>query len=181
MSDAKQGPVLNNAIGEVQGIFASDAALQEAVGKLTLAGFDRAELSLPATNPATEDATPNEGAAAVGTETDERQMRTLLSSGAGVAAAMAAAGVTIATGGAAGIAIAAAAGGALAAGGATSAAVSAVGGAQQDARNEAAAAGELVLAIHAATPEDAAKAEAALHEAGAVRVARVERHGANIA
>ncbi len=180
MSESKQGPILNNAIDEVQGIFSSDAALQEAVSKLTLAGFDRAELSLPATHPASGDATPNEGAAAVGTETDERQMRTLLSSGAGVAAAMAAAGATIATGGAAGIAIAAAAGGALAAGGATSAAVSAVGGAQKDARDDAAASGELVLAIRTATPEAAAKAEAALHDAGAVRVARVERQGANV-
>lgn len=180
MSGSNQSPVLNNAIDEVQGIFASDAELQAAVDKLTLAGFDRAELSLPATNPRPEDATPNEGAAAVGTETDERQMRTLLSSGAGVAAAMAAAAATIATGGAAGVAIAAAAGGALAAGGATSAAVSAVGGAQKDAREQAAAAGELVLAVRAATPEAAAKAEAALHAAGAVRVMQVERHGANV-
>jgi hypothetical protein len=177
MSD---GPVLNNAIDEVQGIFATDAALQQAIGKLTLAGFDRAAISLPHASPHPAEATPEQGTAPLGTETDTRQMRTLLSSTAGVTGALAAAGVTVATGGAAGVVLAAAAAGGLLAGGATSVASSAVGDAQQEAREQSAADGTLVLAVHAPTPEAAAKAEAALHAAGAIRVERVVREGADI-
>jgi hypothetical protein len=180
MAQSDHSPVLNNAISEVHGLFATDAALQDAVGKLTLAGFDRAELSLPAASPRPADATPAAGAAAVGTETDTRQMRTLLSSTAGVAAAMGAAGLTIATGGAAAAVFAAAAGGAALAGGATAAATSAAGNAQQDARDQAADAGELVLAVRAPTNAEAARAESVLHEAGAMRVERVVREGASI-
>jgi hypothetical protein len=174
------GPVLNDAISEVQGIFPTDAALQEAVAKLTLAGFDRAALSLPHASPHTAEATPEQGTAPLGTETDTRQMRTLLSSTAGASGALIAAGVTVATGGAAGVVIAAAAAGGLLAGGATSAASSAVGDAQKDGRDKSAADGTLVLAVHAPTPEAAAKAEAALHAAGATSVARVVREGADI-
>jgi hypothetical protein len=155
--------------------------LQDAVGKLTLAGFDRAELSLPAASPHPADATPAAGAAPVGTETDTRQMRTLLTSTAGVAAAMGAAGVTIATGGAAAAVFAAAAGGAAIAGGATAAATSAAGEAQEEARDQAAASGELVLAVRTPTDTEASRAEALLHEAGAVKVERVVREGAGIA
>ena len=35
-------PTLNESIQEVQGVFPSDAALQDAVGRLTRSGFDRA-------------------------------------------------------------------------------------------------------------------------------------------
>jgi hypothetical protein len=78
------------------------------------------------------------------------------------------------------VVIAAAAAGGLLAGGATSAASSAVGDAQKAGRDHSAAEGTLVLAVHAPTPEAATKAEAALHAAGATRVARVVRQGAEI-
>ena len=177
MSDqiGKEGPVLPEAVQEVQGVFPSDAALQDAIAKLTLAGFDRADLSLPATNPAAGMATPEQGAAAPNTETDVRQMRTMGTSMAGTIGAFAAAGATIATGGAAGVAIAAAA----AVGGGSALAAAASGNAasnvQAEERNEAAASSRLVLAVHAATAEKQGEAERIMRVTGATEVATVQR------
>ncbi len=176
----KAGPVLSEHIQEVQGIFPSDAALQDAIGRLTRAGFDRAAISLPAANPAPSDATPTAGAADPDTEDDTRQVRTLQTSMAATVGAMAAAGATIATGGAAALAIAAAAGVGLAAGGAVSAANTAVDKAQSQGRHEAARAGQLVLAVNVSSGGDLAKAEAAMREAGASHVQPVNRTGASI-
>ena len=179
MSDqtSKSGPVLTEGVEEVQGIFPSDEAMQAAIGQLTLSGFNRADLSLPTTQPASSDATPDAGAANPMTDTDVRQARTLGTSMAGYVGAFAAAGATIATGGAAAVAIAAAAavgaGSALAA----NAAGNAVDAAQTDTRNAAAAAGELVLAVHAGTPDKRATAERIMREAGASSVEPVRREG----
>ncbi len=177
----KEGPVLPEAVQEVQGVFPSDAALQDAIAKLTLAGFDRADLSLPDTSPAASDATPEMGAEAPTTDTDMRQVRTMGTSMAGTIGAIAAAGATIATGGAAGVAIAAAA--AVGAGSALAANASgnAANNVQTEARNEAAAAGHLVLAVHAATPEHQATATRIMRESGASDVAAVERAAGTIA
>ena len=180
MSDqiGKEGPVLPETVQEVQGIFPSDAALQDAIAKLTLAGFDRADFSLPATNPPPGLATPNQGASDPNTETDMRQMRTMGTSMAGTIGAFAAAGATIATGGAAGVAIAAAA--AIGAGSALAANASsnAANTVQTDERNEAAAAGQLVLAVHVTSAERSGLAERLLRESGATDVAPVTRaHG----
>ncbi len=177
MSDqtGKEGPVLPEAVQEVQGIFSSDAALQDAIAKLTLAGFDRADFSLPATNPAPGMATPNQGAANPNTETDMQQMRTMGTSMAGTIGAFAAAGATIATGGAAGVAIAAAA--AVGAGSALAAAASgsAASNVQSEERDQAAAAGRLVLAVHAATADKQTSAEQIMRASGATEVAAVQR------
>ena len=180
MSDAtsKHGPVVAATIEEVQGIFPTDAALQDALGRLRMVGFDHADLSLPVTGPAASAATPNQGAADPLTEDDARQARTLGTSMAGTIGAFAAAGATVATGGAAAVVIAAAvavgAGSALAANAAGTVAKQS----QEDTRNEAAAAGELILAVHAPTPEKRATAERIMREAGATSVASVERDGA---
>ncbi|WP_158743729.1 hypothetical protein [Acidisphaera sp. L21] len=172
---SKAGPTMAESVEEVQGIFPSDAAMQDAIAKLTLAGFDRADLSLPATHTTPGHATPNQGAADPMTDTDVRQARTMGTSMAGAVGAMAAAGATIATGGAAGLAIAAAAavgaGSALAA----NAAGTAAKVTQEEGRDEAAAAGELVLAVHAATPEKRADAERIMQASGASKVASVSR------
>ena len=174
-TSGKPGPSVTGAVQEVQGVFPSDAAMQGAVAKLTLAGFDHAELSLPATNPPAGKATPDLGAGDVLTDTDIRQTRTMGTSMAGTAGAFAAAGATIATGGAAALAVAAAA--AIGAGSALAA--NAVGNAADkaahDERNAAAAAGELVLAVHAATPERQANATRIMQESGATKVATVTR------
>ena len=99
------GPSLPDSLVEVRGRFASDAALQDAIGRLTLLGFDRSALSVPAAAPDAAHATPEAGAGAPNTEADERQLRTLGSSAAGVAAAMAGAAAVVATGGAAVLAV----------------------------------------------------------------------------
>jgi hypothetical protein len=173
--------MLNDAIDEVQGIFADDAALQAAVGKLTLAGFDRAALSLPAASPDRAEATPEAGAADPVMEDDTRQMRTMGTSAAATAGALIGAGVTVATGGAAGVAVAAAVGLGAMTGGAAMAATGAASQAGTDRRAAAAAAGTLVLAVRAEGPAETAKAETAMREAGATRVEKVRRIGGAIA
>jgi hypothetical protein len=181
MPDMKPGPVLNEAVDEIQGIFPNDAALQAAMGKLCLAGFDRAALSLPAASPHQNEATPEAGAADPVTEDDTRQMRTMGSSVAATAGALIGAGVTVATGGAAGVAIAAAVGLGAITGGAAMAATGAARQVGTDQRAASAASGTLVLAVRAEGAADSAKAEAAMYEAGAVRVEKVRRIGGAIA
>jgi hypothetical protein len=177
---AKPGPVINESVAEVQGIFPSDAAMQDAVGRLTRAGFDRAALSLPAASPHPGDATPNEGAANPDMEDDARQLRTLGSSTAAVVGAVVGAGLTVASGGAALPALAAAAGLGLVGGGGVFAASTAASGAQHEERQIAAQEGELVLAVNLRNSGDAPKAEAAMREAGATTVRSVRREGAGI-
>ena len=171
MSDQASG----KGVQEVQGIFPSDAALQDAIAKLTHAGFDRASLSLPATQPPANVATPNQGAADPMTDTDLRQARTLGTSMAGYAGAFAAAGATIATGGAAGVAIAAAA----AAGVGSAMAANAVGTTakheKEGDREEAAQAGRLVLAVHADTADQQESAGRIMRQSGATDVATILR------
>jgi hypothetical protein len=180
-SEVNPGPVIADSIREVQGTFASDAALQDAIGRLTRAGFDRAALSLPMASPAPAQATPAAGADNPHTEDDTRQSRTLHSSMAASVGAMVGAGVTVATGGAAALAAAAALGLGAAAGGAVAAAHGVADAVQAQGRDEAAARGELVLS--AATPDAASvhTARALMQEAGALRVEAVERVGGGIA
>src|SRR5262249_25405844 len=101
------GPELGD-LHEVRATFRDPNAMQHAVTRLELAGFDRADLSLPAVLPPAEGGRPEAGAKPVDTEEDARQARTLHTSGAAAAVGMAAAGVVIATGGAAAPAMAAA-------------------------------------------------------------------------
>jgi hypothetical protein len=176
----KSGPVISDTIEEVQGIFPSDAALQDAVGRLTRAGFDRAALSLPAASPSLGNATPEAGAENPDMEDDMRQLRTLGSSTAGLVGAAVGAGLTVASGGALLPAMAAAAGLGLVTGGGAFAASTAASDAQHDQRTDAAEAGQLVLSVNLRDPADAPKAEAAMRHAGATRVESVQRRGAGI-
>ncbi len=178
--DARPGPPIATTVDEVQGIFPSDHAMQDAIGRLTQAGFDRADLSLPVATPAVGQATPEQGAANPDTETDSRQERALHVSMAGSVGALAAAGVTIATGGAAAAALAAAAVAGVGAGAIVGAAHNAVEGAQQQARDKAAAAGQLVLSVRVTSPERVARAKAAMGAAGATRVAELTRTTADV-
>ena len=178
-TSGKAGPVMADSVDEVQGIFPSDAAMEDAIAKLTLAGFDRADFSLPTTNPAGGAATPEQGAATPMTDTDIRQARTMGTGMAGTIGAMAAAGATIATGGLAGVAIAAAAavgtGSALAA----NAIGTAVKTSQVEDHEAAARAGELVLSVHVASAEKQGEAERIMRAAGATNVAAVTRTAAS--
>ena len=177
MSDetTNAGPAMAQTVEEVQGIFGSNAALQDAIGRLRLVGFDHADLSLPTTQPLKGEATPNQGAAEPLGEDDSRSMRTMGTSMAGTIGALAAAGATVATGGAAGVVIAAAA----AVGAGSALAANAVGTAakhdQEESRDEAAAAGQLVLAVQVTTNEKQVTAQRVMREAGATSVGTVRR------
>ncbi len=181
MASASDSPILGDTVQEVQGIFPSDDALQAAMKRLLGNGFDRSELSLPHTSPASGSATPNEGADNPTTEEDRRQVRTLGASTLGVGAAMGAAGVVIATGGLAVPAIAVAAAAGLAAGGAVEGVSGIAGSAEHAGREQAAQSGRLVLAAHIADAAKRARAETIMRECGATRVEAVQRTDAAVA
>jgi hypothetical protein len=147
--------------------------MQAAVSRLSMSGFDRADVSLPSPGLIEGTETPEAGSKPASTEPDARQARTLGASTAAAAAALAAAGVTVATGGAAAPAIAAA----LAAGGAAGGAVFGVHGTadhlEQTDRDERAAHGDLVLAVRATSQARRTEAESILREAGATSVETV--------
>jgi hypothetical protein len=99
MSDHAGG---TSELREVRATFANPDQMQNAVSKLSMSGFDRAEMSLPTENVASgQGGSLGEASKPASTEEDARQARILGSSTAGSAAALAAAGITIATGGAA--------------------------------------------------------------------------------
>ena len=166
---------IEDTVYEVQGVFPSDEALQKAIGELTLAGFDRAEFSLPNVDVAPAQATPEQSSENPTTDVDIRQVRTMGTSMAGFAGAAAAAGATLATGGAAGLAIAAAA-----AIGVGSAAVANAGGQAADAaqsagRDEKAKAGKLILAVRTSDHGKSDQVQAIMRQAGATQVVPVTR------
>jgi hypothetical protein len=153
---------------QVRASFANADRMQHAVGKLSISGFDRADISRPPAV-AAEHSLAAESQPAF-TEEDARQSRTLGASTAGAAAALAAVGVTIATGGAAipAVAAAVAAGGSV--GGATFLAHGASNRLEQNERDAQAASGDLVLTVHTATDAKQAEAEAILRAAGATHI-----------
>jgi hypothetical protein len=165
----KTGPAIGE-FHEVRAIFAHPEALQDAVDRLEISGFDRADLSLPEAMPPAERATPEAGARPVDTDEDARQARTLHTSGAATVAALAAAGVVIATGGAAAPAVAAAVVGGGVVGGAVYALSSAANEDEQMDRERKAASGTLILSVRAMTPERRAEAEAILRSSGGTAV-----------
>ncbi len=168
-------PAVAEHVEEVQGQFPSNATMQDAVGRLTLAGFDRAALSLPQPHPTGTGDTPTEGADAVTSDIDKRQLRTMGTGMAGYLGAAAAAGATIATGGAAGLAIAAAAAVGAGAAAAASAGTTAIEETDTAELERMAAAGQLVLAVRATSEAEAQKAMQMMKEAGATQVAPVTR------
>lgn len=177
---AKAGPTIAQGVTELHAVFSDDAALQDAVGRLGQAGFDRADLSLPDIRPDAPQALPEGGAEAVTTETDMRQARTLGTGLTASAAGMAAAGAVIATGGAAAVAIGAAAAAGLGAGALSDAVGKAAEGSGRAARSQSAARGELVLSIRASDPSRQQVARHLAEAAGAVRVETVHREGGDV-
>jgi hypothetical protein len=155
---------------EVRATFANPDQMQDAVSRLSVSGFDRADLSLPSPGLVKGTETPEAGTKPASTDSDARQARTLGASTAAAAAALAAAGVTVATGGAAAPAVAAA----VVAGGAAGGSVFGVHGAadrsEQTDRENRAADGDLVLAVHAKSDAKRADAEAILRAAGATNI-----------
>ncbi|HEY0184800.1 MAG TPA: hypothetical protein VGC09_18520 [Rhodopila sp.] len=161
------------ALREVRATFASPDQMQDAVSRLSLSGFDRADLSLPSPALVEGKETPEAGTKPAATESDARQARTLGASTAAAAAALAAAGVTVATGGAAAPAVAAA----VVAGGAAGGSVFAIHGTadklEQIDRDDRAASGTLVLAVRVASEAKRSEAEAILRAAGATEIEAV--------
>ena len=171
---AKPGPVLNDQVQEVQGRFPTDAALQDALGRLTLLGFDHADFSLP--DPNAPDTTPDQGAEAATDDIDKTQLRTMASSMTGASAASLVAGALVATGGvAAGVVAGAAAAAAVSAAAATTGAGVVADQANAAKRDRLGAAGKLILAVRTRTDEKAQQAMEAMRQAGAQDVNPVTR------
>ena len=170
VENSKQ-PALADDVQEMQARFPTDATLQDAMAKLELAGFDRADLSLPDPHAAVD--TPDSADAATG-DIDRGQLRTMASGMAGTTAGFAVAGVLLATGGIA-APVVAALGGASAIGTvlATSGASNAVDAAAAAARDALGAEGKLILAVRIRSTELAAKAEAVLREAGGTDITAI--------
>lgn len=173
--DAKTGPGHEATVHEVQGVFPDDATMQGALSQLTLAGYDRADFSLPEEQAANEAATPNESAAPPTDDADKRQLRTMGTSMAGYAGAVAVAGATLATGGAAGLAVAAAAAVGAGTGVMANAAGQAADNAQVEARNQRGRDGRLILAVRTTTPDQVSQVSSLMQEAGALRTESVTR------
>ena len=136
MSERDTQPVTTRITDEVVGLFRSTESVEAAISALASAGWDRSELSLlgqkgafdpqpPIGGETAEQAAddPHTKRAAVVSDPDVRQGRTLATSMASVAAAFVAAGATVASGGTALAAVI----GAAAAGGGAAAAVEALG------------------------------------------------------
>jgi hypothetical protein len=155
---------------EVSGVFSNTEQMQDAIERLTISGFDRADLSVPEVAAPVQRSTPESGAMEADTDEDARQARTLHSSTAAAAAALAGAGIMVATGGAAAPAIAVAVVAGVAAGGATYGVSSAVNGQEQAVLDARAGTGKLVLSVRAPTEAKRSTAEAVLRESGATKL-----------
>jgi hypothetical protein len=167
MNDSADG---TNTLREVRATFASADQMQGAVTKLSMCGFDRADLSLPSPALVEGTETPESGTKPASTDEDARQARTLGASTAAAAAAMAAAGITVATGGAAAPVIAAAALAGGAAGGSVFAVHRAADQVEQSDRDDKARSGDLVLAVRTPTEAKQSEAVALLRAAGATDI-----------
>ncbi len=165
----ERGPAIG-VLHEVRATFSSSEQVQAAIKGLTASGFDRADLSLPEAAAPVTRATPELGAMEADTEEDARQARTLHTSTAGAIAALAAAGVTVATGGAAAVAVAAAAAAGAAVGGAAYAVSSAANEQEQTGLDIRASMGRLILSVRAPTAAKRSEAEAILRGSGATDV-----------
>lgn len=161
------------SLRELRATFANADQMQAAVSKLSMSGFDRADLSLPSPGLIEGTETPEAGTKPAATDADARQARTLGASTAATAAALAAAGITVATGGAAAPAIAAAVVAGGAAGGSVFAAHDIADHMEQDDRDTRAAHGDLVLAVRITSAAKRSKAEAILQAAGATGIEAV--------
>jgi hypothetical protein len=153
----------------VAGRFASSDQMQDAIGRLSLLGFDRADLAISEGGMAGGAPTPGAQAKTAYTE-DAQQARTLHVSGAATVAALAGAAITIGTGGVAAAAIGVALAAGAAAGGGAFAATTVANDEEQRDRDGKASAGTLILTVQTKNADLHAKAEAALRDAGATDV-----------
>jgi hypothetical protein len=173
MADNAQTAAPGPAIGgvhEVRGVFSSTEQMQTAIQQLSVSGFDRADLAVPEPAAPVERSTPESGALPADTDQDARQARTMHTSTAAAMAALAGAGVTVATGGAAAAAAAAAIAAGAAVGGATYAVSTAVNDEEQAELDTRAALGKLLLSVRAPDEAKRSEAEGILRAAGAMQI-----------
>ena len=180
MSDAgqsapKAGPALATAIDVIEGTFLTDEALQDAISRLELNGFDRADISISEPSAEQPSGSPEQNVTNPNTDADTRQSRTLHTSLAASVGAMAAAGAVVASGGAAIPAIAAAVAGGVGLGVAMQGVTQATDKLQHQERTEAAAKGRLGLSVRLQHANQEGLALAAMRDAGAVQVDAVRR------
>ncbi len=174
---AKVGPDMSVSVAEISATFPTEAALQEAISQLTLVGFDRADISRPITGHSnvvsssnTESSGPELSAANPNTPTDQQQMRTIHTSMAGAVGAIAAAGVTIATGGAAAVAI-----GAAVAAGAGAGLVANLASSAANVTSITTDGNPLILTVRTGSPDRELRARDAMAHAGAKGISTVSR------
>ena len=177
-SDPTMIPILGGAVRQVRGSLPSEGALQEATNALLLAGFDRADLSLPAVPGTDRDAGGTQSADSPVDGRDAQQARTLANSTIGVAGALVGGAIaSVATGGAilpvAAVAIAAGAG----AGGLTHLGFQGAADAREAGNDVKGATGALVLSALVRDPAREKVAGDILRQAGASQVETIERDG----
>lgn len=177
MSEQQSSPALQATVQEVQAWFPGNDALQRAIDKLTLAGWDRAQLSIPEEaafrDPTT--ATPSDVSEAPDTPIDHQQIRTLNTGMAGYAGAVVAAGAAIATGVGAAVAVPVAAAAGIGAAALSEGIGQVADQAQVSDYNRRGTAGTLVLAVHVRDQGQADEAMRILRENGATEVKPVTR------
>jgi hypothetical protein len=154
----------------ITGRFASSDQMQDAMGRLTLLGFDRADLSISDGCVAGGVSAPGAEAKTAYTDEDAQQARTLHVSGAATVAALAGAAITIGTGGVAAAAIGVALVAGAAAGSGAVAATTVANDEERRDRDIMASAGALILTVQTKNTELHAKARAALRDAGATDI-----------
>ena len=173
------GPARDADAQEVQIRFPNDAALQDAITQLGLAGYDRSDFSLPEDQLNSAQNALNGNAEHLSDSADGRQLRTMGSSIAGTVAAFALAGATIATGGATAVAAL----GAAAVGAGTLAAASAAGAAIEEGEDKAVAEERdqrgaenwLLLAVRTRSEAQVQQVTEIAHAAGATNVRPIAR------
>lgn len=156
---------------EVRATFASADQMQNAVSKLSVSGFDRADLSLPSPGLVQGTETPESGTKPASTESVAQPARTLGASTVAAAVGSAAAGIAVATGGAAVPAFAAAVIAGGVAGGSVFAIHEVAGMSEQKKSRPPSC--DLVLPVRAATDAKQPAAEAILRAAGATHIQAV--------
>ncbi len=180
MSDATPSyttiPILGGNVREVQGLLPDEGTLQQATQALLTGGFDRGDLSLPDPDRTPEQPTQMQNTGSVVGEQDAPQMRTALSSTAGVAAALVGGAVaSVATGGAMLPVAAGAVASALGAGGLTHLGFQGAADRREAGNDAKGASGKLILAAVVRDAERERAATEILQKAGATEVRTVER------
>ena len=181
MSDATPDyakiPILGGTVREVQGTLPNEAALQQATQALLMAGFDRGDLSLPA-SPEEAMAGTTQATESPAGNNDVRNVRANINGTIGAAGALIAGTVaSVATGGAMLPVAAAAVAAGVGAGGLSHAGFQAAADSRETSHNQKGTEGRLILAALVRDADKEKSATSILQDAGATQVETVERTG----